>query len=123
MPGQGSPELLVVDDDPIIRLDLADRLQRRGFAVFRAGNADQAIKIIEGHPSIRAVISDMQLPGSISGLELLHEVARRWPGRRLILISGWGSPPAEEMPPDTWFLLKPASRASLDQALEGLQQP
>ena len=56
----------------------------------------------------------------MDGLELLHEIFRRWPDRGSILISGWSAPRAEAMPPDTQFLLKPVSRRSLDQALEGV---
>ena len=118
MPELAYPELLIVDDDPMLRMDLADRLRRRGFAVLRASNADQAIRLMESHPSVRAVLSDMVMPGSMNGLELLHVIARRWPGCRLILISGMSSPCADHMPPHTQFLLKPASRAFLDKALQ-----
>ena len=62
MPSPDPVELLIVDDDPILRIDLADRLRRRGFAVFRAANADQAMKIMEHYPTIRAVLSDMEMP-------------------------------------------------------------
>ena len=65
---QPSMEVLIVDDDIFLRLDLSDRLSRRGFSVFRASDADQAIGIMEKHPSIAAVFSDLQMPGSMDGL-------------------------------------------------------
>jgi DNA-binding NtrC family response regulator len=113
-------ELLVVDDEPITRLDLSDRLRRRGFKVFRAANAGQAIRIMDTHPAIQAVMTDLQMPGPMNGLELLHEVYRRWPGRGLILVSGWSAPATDEMPPATQYLLKPVNRISLDRALQAL---
>ena len=112
-------EVLIVDDDIFLRLDLSDRLRRRGFSVFRVSDADQAIGIMEKHPSIAAVFSDLQMPGSMDGLALLHEVSRRWPGRRLILISGLNSPSEHDMPPNTLFFSKPLSRLSLDRVIQG----
>ena len=111
-------EVLIVDDDVFLRLDLSDRLRQRGFLVFRAADAAQAIKTMEKHPSIEAVFSDLQISGSMDGLALLREITRRWPGRRLVLISGWSSPSQQEMPPGTQFLSKPITRTSLDRALQ-----
>ena len=121
MPENASVEVLVVDDDILLRLDMSDQLQRRGFAVLRARDADQAIRIMETHPGARAVLCDQQMPGSMKGPELLHVISNRWPGRRLVLVTGYNSPRAEELPPGTQFLSKPVSRRSLDLALEGLQ--
>jgi len=117
-PEGASIELLVVDDDVMLRLDMSDRLRRRGFSVFRASDADQAIRMMEKHPSITAILSDIRMPGPMDGLELLHEISRRWPGRRLVLISGYSSPPACELPPGAQFLLKPVTRTALDRVLE-----
>ena len=125
MSEDGPIEVLVVDDDPILRLDLADRLRRRGFAVFRAGNADQAIRTMERHPSVRAVFSDRKMP-DMDGLGLLHLISQRWPGRLLALVSGWSSPANHEMPPGAVFLQKPIRRRDLDSVLRvlaaGIQQ-
>ena len=115
MPENARVEVLIVDDD------LMPRLERRGFAVLRAKDADQAIRIMEMHPGIRAVLCDQQMPGSMEGSELLQEISCRWPGRRLVLVSGWSSLNDDEVPPDTQFILKPVSRRSLDFALEGLK--
>ena len=109
-----------MDDDVFLRLDLSDRLRQRGFVVFRAADAAQAINTMEKHPSIAAVFSDLQIPGSMDGLVLLREIARRWPGRRLVLVSGWSFPSQQEMPPGTQFLSKPITRTSLDRALQVL---
>ena len=120
MPERDSIEVLVVDDDLFLRLDMSDRLRRRGFSVFRASNAEQAIKVMEKRPSIATVLSDLELPGPMGGLELLHVISQRWPGRRLLLISGYSAPSEHDMPPGTRFLSKPVTRARLDGALQDL---
>ena len=74
--------------------------------------------MMEKHPSIATVLSDVRMPGPMDGLELLHVISQRWPGRRLILISGYNFPPDRELPPGAQFLLKPVTRAGLDRALE-----
>ena len=120
MPERDSIEVLVVDDDLFLRLDMSDRLRRRGFSVFRASNAEQAIKVMEKRPSIATVLSDLELPGPMGGLELLHVISQRWPGRRLLLISGYSAPSEHDMPSGTRFLSKPVTPARLDGALQDL---
>ena len=56
----------------------------------------------------------------MDGLELLHEIFRRWPESQKHPDFRMERSRAEAMPPDTQFLLKPVSRRSLDQALEGV---
>jgi CheY-like chemotaxis protein len=110
-------EVLVADDNIFARIDLSDRLRRRGLSVYKAGHAEQALKLMESHPSIGAIFSDLEMPGTMDGLALIHEVYHRWPGKRLVLFSGLNCPPAYEMPPNTQFLSKPVSRADLDRTL------
>ena len=87
---------------------------------FGPATAEQAIKIMEKRPSIATVLSDLELPGPMGGLELLHVISQRWPGRRLLLISGYSCPSEHDMPPGTRFLSKPVTRARLDGALQDL---
>jgi len=119
MTNEGSIEVLVVDDEIMMRLDLSDRLRRRGFIVLRASNADQAIRLLEKHSSVRAVFSDRMMP-DMDGVQLLHLISQRWPGRLLALISGWNAPTAREMPPGAVFLPKPVSGRELDAVLQRL---
>jgi two-component system, response regulator PdtaR len=112
-------DVLLVDDDPILRLDMADRLRCRGYRVLRVGSAQQAISIMEKHPSVQAVFSDLEMPG-MSGLELLHLISGRWPGRRLVLISGWSAPSQHDMPAGAQYAQKPVSDTTLDSMLSEL---
>ena len=87
-----SATLLVVEDEVLIRLDLVDLLEFRGFIVLQATNADHAISILVRRPEIRGVLSDIDLPGSMNGIELVKVISRRWPPCRLILVSGMKAP-------------------------------
>ncbi|AZO81880.1 MULTISPECIES: response regulator [unclassified Bosea (in: a-proteobacteria)] len=105
--------VLVVEDEPIIRMDTVAVIEDAGYAVIEAANADDAIIFLETRADIRVVFSDIEMPGSMDGLKLLHAIRERWPPIVLILASGRVSPSRDEMPSDTVFLRKPYSEASL----------
>ena len=71
--------VLVVEDEPIILMDIADQLEGEGFDVFKAENADVAIAILDDNPSIRLIFTDIDMPGSMDGLKLAAAVRERWP--------------------------------------------
>ena len=113
--------LLVVEDEVLIRLDMTYLLEIRGFIVLQAANADEPISILSFHPEIRGVLSDIDLPGSMNGIELVKVISRRWPPCRLILVSGMKAPRPEELPKRTYFIPKPVSGATLDRTLSALE--
>ena len=69
-----------------------------GFTVYEAGNADEAIALLELHGDIRAVFTDIHMPGSMDGLKLAHYVRGRWPPVKFIITSGQARPLVEDMP-------------------------
>jgi len=99
--------VLVVEDEPIIRLHAAMTIEDAGYDVLEAANADEAIALLESRPDIRVVFSDIEMPGSMDGLRLIHAVRHRWPPVLLVLTSGRVSPTADELPENTVFLHKP----------------
>jgi DNA-binding NtrC family response regulator len=100
--------ILVVDDDDPVRVMLARLLRTQGHDVQQAANARQARAAVEaGRPDL--VISDIVMPGE-SGIELRRELAHRWPGLPVILISGYSAEgPAEfaARTANTTFVQKP----------------
>ena len=62
--------ILVIDDEPIIRLGAVDTIEDLGFAAIEAENADAAVVILESRSDIAAVFTDIQMPGSMDGLKL-----------------------------------------------------
>jgi CheY-like chemotaxis protein len=108
-----SKTVLVVEDEPIIRMTVASVIEEAGYAVLEAGDADEAVRLLERRPDIGVVFSDIEMPGSMNGLALVHAVRERWPPVILILASGRVAPLAAEMPSGTAFLRKPYPEADL----------
>lgn len=99
--------ILVVDDEPIILINLAVFFEDEGFTVYEAGDADEAIAILEENPTIQVVLTDIQMPGSMDGLKLAHYVRDRFPPTLLVVASGALNPKPSELPTHTMFVAKP----------------
>ncbi len=99
--------VLVVDDEPLIRLSITADLEEEGFIVFEAGTADEAIEVLELHTEITLVFTDVDMPGSMDGLKLAAFVRDRWPPIKIIVTSGHRQPSVEQLPQGTPFLKKP----------------
>lgn len=85
------PTFLVVDDDAVFRDRLARALQRRGFAVTTAADADEAVSRARQDSPERAIV-DLRMPGR-SGLELVSALLEIDPGTRVLVLTGYGSIP------------------------------
>lgn len=114
------PLILVVEDEPLILLATQDLLEDAGYRVLTAANAADAIACLEGHPDIRLVFSDIDMPGAMNGLALVACVRDRWPPIAIILTSGHQRPSEESMPTGAEFFAKPYSNRLLSNAIERL---
>ena len=83
------PILMLVDDDPGILSALKRVLRREGYELLTQDNGRSALDEL-GTRRVDLVISDYKMP-AMNGIDLLEEVARRWPGTARILLSGWSS--------------------------------
>ena len=99
--------VLVVEDEFLIRMDIADSLMRAGFVVHEAANAREAIDILDGHPEIRAMFTDVDMPGGMDGVKLAQVARDRWPPLKIIITSGYRKVSQGEMPPECRFFDKP----------------
>lgn len=99
--------VLVVDDEPLIRMMLEDLLDADGYDVLDAADADQALTVLERCPDVRVVLTDIQMPGSMNGLELAHVLRGSNPGLGLIIASGAIFPGRAELPTGARFFAKP----------------
>jgi CheY-like chemotaxis protein len=109
--------ILVVENEAIVRLELVDRLAEMGFVVLVAGDADEAIALLDTHPEIEVMFTDIKMPGSMDGLRLAHHVRGRWPPVRIIVASGRTGTELSELPRDSLFLAKPYAPETLAGAL------
>jgi len=80
--------ILLVEDDFLIRLTLAESLQDEGFAVVEAETADAALASITEDADIRALLTDLQIPGTCDGVQLAERARTLRPGLPIVYISG-----------------------------------
>jgi two-component system, response regulator PdtaR len=80
--------VLVVEDESLVRMNALAMVEEAGFEAIAASDADEAIRLLESRSDIRAVFTDIQMPGSMDGLRLARVVRDRWPPVALIITSG-----------------------------------
>src|SRR5947209_15059160 len=101
------PNVLIVEDEMVLRMRAVDIVEDAGFRAVEAVNADQAMSILESRSDISLLFTDIQMPGSMDGLKLAHAVHERWPSIKIILVSGQVRPSEAERPADSRFVSKP----------------
>ena len=101
------PKVLVVEDEMLLRMRAVDIVEDAGFTPIEAGNADEALAILESRSDIVLLFTDIQMPGSMDGLKLAHTVHQRWPSINIILVSGKLTLTAAEKPVHSRFFGKP----------------
>jgi len=101
------PNVLIVEDEMILRMRAVDIVEDAGFCPIEAINADEAISVLESRSDISLLLTDIQMPGSIDGLKLAHAVHERWPSIKIILVSGRVKPSEAERPANSRFFGKP----------------
>src|SRR3990170_1012766 len=107
MPGSLPKEVLVVEDEPMIRMVAADALTDRGIMAWEAGDADEALEVLGQHPRIGVVFTDVNMPGEMNGLGLAHEVTAIRPDVKVIVTSGAVTIADKDLPDSGTFLPKP----------------
>ena len=110
--------VLVVEDEVLIRMDLVDALTEAGYLTMEAGNSADAIDLLELHPEIRVVFTDIQMPGDMDGLQLSHYVRNRWPPTIIVVCSANELPSPEVLPERATFIGKPYDAAKLKKMLD-----
>ena len=109
--------IVVVDDDIFERMGASGMFVDAGYRVLEAGDADEALRFFETNADIRLLFTDVSMPGSMSGSDLAHRVAERWPGVGIIMTSG--RPRPHLLPLNMLFHDKPYEPAAvLRQARE-----
>ena len=101
------PAVLVVEDEPLIRMDAVDVIEDAGFETYAAGSADAAIALMERHENIGILFTDIEMPGSMDGLKLAAYVRDRWPPVAILIVSGVVGMKASAMPTGSSFVSKP----------------
>lgn len=103
----GLPVILIVEDEPLQRMLAVDLVEEAGCVALEAENADAAISILEHRTDIRAIFTDIDMPGTLDGLELAMFVRDRWPPVEIIVTSGKTARAPDALPERSIFVAKP----------------
>lgn len=99
--------VVLVEDEPLVRMLAVETLEDEGYQVLEARDADEALALIRSRSGVGVLFTDVNMPGPLDGLELAELVHDRWPDIKLVLTSG--RPLDRDIPDDGAFLRKPYS--------------
>ena len=99
--------VLIVDDELLQRMTVADMLYDAGFWTVEASDAQQALRMLESRDDIRIVFLDVVMEHGMNGLELAAIIRERWPRIDIVLTSGKMYAPEEVLPDRAVFIHKP----------------
>jgi CheY-like chemotaxis protein len=117
---RGNATVLLVEDESLVRQTVSYSLQRLGHRVLEATNGPDALRIWAEHgDEIALVITDMVMPGGVSGVQLVERLRETQPGVHAIVMSGYSLQlSSDALPAGIAFLPKPFSLAALSEAIE-----
>jgi CheY-like chemotaxis protein len=97
--------VLLVDDEPVVRMVACQSLEDAGFQVIEADCAQQALDVLKSRADVGVLFTDVNMPGAFDGLELARLVHEIWPAIQLVVTSGQALP--TPVPDDGRFMAKP----------------
>lgn len=114
--------ILVVEDEVLVRMTIADYLRECGFQVAEAGSADEALAILNSEMPVDLVFSDVQMPGTMNGFGLAQWIRQHRPDLKVILTSGANDAAAEagDLCDDGPLLAKPYDHIQLVERIKRL---
>jgi signal transduction histidine kinase/ActR/RegA family two-component response regulator len=114
LPG-GKERILVVEDEPSVRVVVSEQLRSLGYDVRHASNADDALAELRAH-RFDLLLTDVVMPGRLNGKGLSDEVARQWPETRIVFMSGYSKDALlreGQLASEVMLLPKPHQKADL----------
>ena len=115
--GEGQT-VLVVEDDPAVRQVAVSTLRSLGFDVEEAENGDIAADLLKRNGHVRLVLSDVRMPGELTGIDLARLVKRNWPSIHVLLTTGYveGTDTIEDLD----LIYKPYRATDLAEKIQSL---
>lgn len=107
--------VLVVDDEPMVRVIAVEGLEEAGFSVIEATSAEHALDMLHARRDVGALFTDINMPGALDGIALAKRVHELWPSVKIVVTSGRGLP--GPVPDEGRFLRKPYSLDELAQVI------
>jgi DNA-binding NtrC family response regulator len=105
--------VLLVEDEPLIRLFISELLEDAGFKVVEAANATEALVLLNAGLPVNVLLTDVDMPIGCNGFELAHQVHKSWPQTEILIMSGRQWPAQGDLPPGAAFLAKPCPNEAI----------
>ncbi len=110
-------QVLLVEDDNEVAALTREMLSYLGFSVVHVASPDAALGALANARSVDIVLSDIMMPGGVSGLELAREIGRRQPNLPVVLVTGYAEAAASMEDGKFGLLLKPYTLEALAEVL------
>ena len=118
--GKASPVVLVVEDEPLLRMLAVEVVEEAGFIAIEAQDADEAVVLLESRTDITLLFTDINMPGSMDGLKLAHAVRNRWPPIKILVVSGLQQLESSDLPSNSCFFRKPYQPSEMVEELRSM---
>ena len=118
--GKSTPVVLIVEDEPLLRMLAVEVVEEAGFVAIEARDADEAVVLLESRADITLLFTDINMPGSMDGLKLAYAVRDRWPPIKILVVSGKQQLQSSELPSNSCFVGKPYLASALVEELRSL---
>lgn len=118
--GKPPPVVLVVEDEPLLRMLAVEVVEEAGFIAIEARDADEAVILLESRTDVTLLFTDINMPGSMDGLKLVHAVRDRWPLIKILVVSGQHQLQSFDLPSNSCFVGKPYQASTLVEELRSM---
>jgi signal transduction histidine kinase/CheY-like chemotaxis protein len=88
-PAQAGETILVIDDEPMVRMLIVDSLEDLGYGCLDAGDGPSGLKLLEANPHIDLLVTDVGLPGGLNGRQVAERARQLRPGLRILFVTGY----------------------------------
>lgn len=109
---RGAIVVLVVDDEPMVRMLAVDMFEELGCEAIEAGSGEEALSRLAERPDVSLMFTDCRMPG-MTGPELAEAASKLWPKLRIVLVTGY-----HNIQSSTWPMVwKPFDARSIEQVV------
>jgi PAS domain S-box-containing protein len=114
--GEAGETVLVVEDDADVRAYSCETLRELGYSVLEAGNARGALQLLDSHPEVRLLFTDIGLPGGMNGRQLVEQARSRRPALKVLFTTAYARNAIVHdgrLDPGVELITKPFTQAAL----------
>jgi PAS domain S-box-containing protein len=121
--GSANETILIVEDDADVRGYSCDMLRELGYSILEAENGEAGLRLLDAHPHIKLLFTDVGLPGGMNGRQLADEARRRRPHLRVLFTTGYARNAIVHdgrLDPGVELITKPYAQAALSTKLRDM---